>query len=100
MIKKLLYFANILFGLFNNNTNVMSKQYKTTSYLNNNDVYSIRNYCVDENNIIDNCFTISKFNIDLEDESINSKKYYNLNKKTIKEDFRNIDLNKLLANIN
>ena len=99
MIKKLFYFATILFGLFNN-TNVMCKQYKTTSYLNNNDVYSIRNYCIDKNNVIDNCFTISKFNIDLEDDTINSKKYYNLNKKIIKEDFRNIDLNKLLANIN
>lgn len=95
MLKKIIYFATILLSLFS----VNGKKYTTKSYINNNDIYSIQNYCMNNYSVDDNCYTITKIN--LEDTNIiKQKKYKTLNKYVIKNDFNNISLNNLLSNNN
>ena len=97
MIKKMLYFITILLSLFNVGSNA---NYNTKSYINNHkDIYTIQNYCIENNSVNKNCYTISTIN--LHDKEFKKQKlYYTLNKKVIKDDFYNIDLNKLLSNNN
>ena len=96
MIKKLLYFATILLSLFN----VNGRRYITKSYIDNNsDIYTIQNYCIENYSVNDNCYTISKSNLN-DIEITKQETYYNLNKHKIKNDFNNINLNKLLSNNN
>ena len=95
MIKKLLYFATILLSLFN----VSGRRYTTKSYIDNSDIYTIQNYCIENYSVNDNCYTISKSNLN-NIEITKQKTYYNLNKQKIKNDFNNINLNKLLSNNN
>ena len=96
MIKKIFYFITILLSLLHTS----ETYYKTKSYIDEkNNIYSIQNYCNVNNVTKKNCYTISKFNLDT-DKPIDKKKYYRLNKKEIKNDFNDINLNKLLSNNN
>ena len=96
MLKKIIYFVTILLSLFS----VNGKKYTTKSYIDtNNDIYSIQNYCMNNYSVDDNCYTISKINLD-DTDIIKQKKYKTLNKDVIKNDFNNISLNNLLSNNN
>ena len=97
MIKKILYFVTILLSLFNVNS---SKQYSSKSYINNNsDIYTIQNYCIENDTIDDYCYTITKTQL-YNNDFLKQKRYKTLNKDVIKNDFNNINLNNLLSNNN
>ncbi len=97
MIKKLLY---ILFTVFSYINISVSKRYVSSSYIDRNNIYILQNYCVkNNNNINNNCYTISKIDL-INENSVIQKEYNNLNKQLIKDNFSKINLNKLLSNIN
>ena len=87
----------ILFLTFAFVASIHQIKYLSSSYLDNNKIYVIQNYCSQEEK---NCTKVIK--IDLRDNSKFTKKYHNLNihndehKDLIKQDFKKINLNKFI----
>lgn len=92
MIKKILKLLLLLTSFIGlNNSKIIEKRYLSKAYKEGNNLFIHQNYCNDINDI--NCNRIIKVN--LRDNTQKSKRYYEINDE-IKNDFKDIDLNRLL----